>query len=825
VKHRQRHAASSSAPVSTPSLEVRAAEALHQSRFKEAIDLYKLLFRRDGRAEWKDGLDRAYIGRAHALAGKQMFKEAAMVLENAAAADGRVPDLKFFVTWLIRDGQPQKAAVHLLHGFAIEGTVPAEDRAKLEELLAALLLAMPQLPPSPPAPLREPPRWRELAVAARAALAAWLEGVPAAELELHLNRISLRSAFRPVRVLLKTLCDASDAERAAQLLATIAPDSPFFALRQAVEAVLIAAPADVAGWQRLTPAQQAFVTEVSGLPPASAQFLTRLSDASRGGAGTMFGLLLKQSDLPRADTRSACLNLLPQVPDRMAQFETSFGRLSPLERQRFLALAAEAREDWEAAELAWSAAAQTIGDADPKARLSQGVIYRHLAHLALKHPEIEGGETLTDPVCDYLERACKADPDHAPTMLELIARYRTLSMPSNWHRVVDQALQRFPQDSQVLQAGIDSAVARQAYKKAAGIARRLLQINAINPAVRRQMIELQVAHARKQMRAKRPDLAAKALAEAGEWERADDRRPLLHIAGGLVGLRTGPQAPAEARLREGVALAGGGVAGWFIARLEAELMKATSSTTAWLRRELAQASQAPPTKPEVMGVMATLNQPEDHDRSVGRMLESLRRWLEQAALLDWSEAEFEVLAERLTRLREFTLLAIFAGAALRRDPENQAYRVHQIIARTRNDAERSSPDEADELLEIAAAAGRRDDFHTANRIRRYLETGFGRPFDGPYADDDGADSDDDMEAMFQAMIESLPVPPEAELRRMVGELGVEQAAQKLAKELKRSKLGKMMPARLLLELCQAIVADTARGKGPRYASASGQGRF
>ena len=63
-------------------------------------------------------------------------------------------------------------------------------------------------------------------------------------------------------------------------------------------------------------------------------------------------VLLKQTDLPQAEVRSACLNLLPQITDRLPQFEKSFGPLSALERHRIQALAAEARGEWSKAEWA-----------------------------------------------------------------------------------------------------------------------------------------------------------------------------------------------------------------------------------------------------------------------------------------------------------------------------------------------------------------------------------------------------------------------------------------------------------------------------------------
>ena len=414
--------------------------------------------------------------------------------------------------------------------------MPAAERNALEELTGALLVAVPQLPDLPRDAPPDVRRWHELATASRRALAAWLDGLPPDEINQRLNAISLRSAFRPVRLLLRSLIGTPrDGERSRTPLDTIADGSPFAPLREAVEAAMLGeSELDADGWNCLTPSQQTFVAETRGLPASSAQFLTRSVEAARGGPGMLFGFLLRQPDLPQAEVRSACLNLLPQVPDRMAQFEKTFGPLSAVERHRISALAAEARGDWDSVERGWRLTAQAIGDqgSDRQARLSQGAIFRHLAGLAKQHPEIEGFDYREDPVISYLERSRTADPEYVPAVLELIEQYRKASQTKEWHRLVDEAVQQFPEDSQVLQQATELAMERKAFKKAAGFARKLLTINPINNVVRRQMIELQVAHARKQMRSKRPDLAAKELAAAAEWS---ERTHPVRCCGSLAG--------------------------------------------------------------------------------------------------------------------------------------------------------------------------------------------------------------------------------------------------------------------------------------------------
>ena len=213
-------------------------------------------------------------------------------LENTIAADGAVRDPRLYLSCLIRDGQQPKAAAYVMRSMG--SGAPAPEQAGLEDLAAALLVAVPQLPD---AARGTPSRWHELAAASRSALAAWVNGASAADIDQLINRISLRSAFRPVRLLLKSLTtQPPDDARTRQLLETIPQGSPFYPFRQAVETAVLQEPRlDANAWERLSPAQQAFIAETRGLPEAASQALVRLSEAARGGPSILFGYLMKQT--------------------------------------------------------------------------------------------------------------------------------------------------------------------------------------------------------------------------------------------------------------------------------------------------------------------------------------------------------------------------------------------------------------------------------------------------------------------------------------------------------------------------------------------------
>jgi tetratricopeptide (TPR) repeat protein len=811
---------------SAPPLAVKATEALRLGDFKQAIELFKRLVKQEARPEWRDALIKAYVGRARILAARGMFEEAETALSKATGPGGTVLDPLLYVQCLVKRGQLHKAA-ELAVKYIGNDMVPASTVPKFAELAAALWLAAPVTLAPLTDQKSEAGKWVEHAAASQQSLTAWIEGKPPREIDQFLSRIPLRSAFGALRLILKSLMIAADdPARARQLLDGIPPESAFASFRLAVEAALPRGPAEpVAMPTPPSKAQQVFAAEVKGLRSAASQWLVQLTKAERGGPGALLSFLASQTGiLPADDVKCACLNLLPQAPHRLRQFESTFGPLSEFDRNRVLALAAEARNDWERAEQCWTIAAQsTERAAAAETRLSAGVVYRHLARLAHQHSEIEGEGTSEFPEMEYLELSLRADPDHLPAVLQLIGLYHTHGQDRDWHRLAEDAAQRFPEESAVLLQVIDSAIARKAYKKAAGFARKLLALDPINQAARQRMIELHISHARKQIRSKRADLASKELAEATEWERPGAPSFLLHINQGLVGLELGQKPDAEARLRQGVELVGSGVSGWFRASLEHALMNAGEASAALLREELTRAQQtAAPTKEAIQSIVSAMNGKEAREskKAAGGLIFRIRGWLSKGSVLAWSAAEFHAIAEMFGRVNAYDMLGDYAKAAGRRDPnEDAAWRYYQLVGRSKGDPDRLSFAEREELFDMEEAAASRRDFHAVNRIQRFVKgagpnstrrRGSRRISMAHLIDfDDDAESIDALPELLAASLEDTP--PDM-VKSMIRKLGQRQAVTVLVARLRASPLGSM-PETLLRQLAKSLVESVIATNG------------
>jgi tetratricopeptide (TPR) repeat protein len=806
-------------PVFAPSpqaLAERGANALRQGQFKDATEIFKQLSREDPRAEWTQRLGDAYAGRARALAEKGMYKEAAIVLENTLVADGTIREPLLYVSCLVRQNQPQKARRAALDAMA--RLSPAET-ARLAEFAAALSLAAPS-PGGADATPEGGEAWAAQNRAAQAALRAWLGGEPEDVVDRLLGGIPLRSPFGAMRLILKSLITPQDAAKVRALLAMVPAGSIFAGVRDAAEAAR-ADDQDLLGqWATLRPAQQQFAAEMRGLPRDRLGLLNQILDAERRGPGALLSLLTRRGlPLPEDELRAACLNLLPAAPDRVVQFTQRFGQLSEIESNRVAALAAEAMQEWLAAMHYWGATATLLEhQATAESRLGQAVVLRHLADLARSHPDIaddldEPGDG-ADPVAHFLERSLQADPTDLTAAVALLDRHRSLDDSKSWYREADLAVERFPGNPAVLLHAVDAAVSRNAFKKASGFARQLLAVDPINMPVRQRMIELQLAHARKQIRSGRPDLAAKSLDEASEWERPDMPNPALRIGRALVATMaaTDGDAGAAEKVRAAVAEAGGGTLGWFRMVLEASLMDWPAKRLQLFQRELNAAQKSEPDRATVLALVGLLGQREVRGsrRAIAPAVRVFEPFLARGSQIDWSPAEFLTIGEMLAHLRNFRTLHRYAMRAVERDPGNLTARFYQVLARAEGKREALTSWQESELFSLMEQAAERQDFTLFNRVQKLVfgpgeRKAIGRMLETGEVPGEQLD-DEDMGALLASLVGEMPGLPAREVRDMVNQLGREAAIKTMAAMLSEG-MSDVLSEEQVLQLCAALVAQ------------------
>lgn len=738
-RKKKQHKASATLPVANgAALGGDADAALGASRYREAIEHYKELLKRERRPVWLDGLAAAYAGRAAQLAAKGLVKEALALWRTRAEMCG-TPLLEGpYVGWLVQAGEAGQA-LRLLAG---TGKLSPEAQAQLETQLAGLVLVAPDsaltgLPLDSPL-LRH-------RTAAQAALAACARGDDAVMAE-HLQAIPFRSPYRDLRPILKalTLC-ATDIEQAAAALARVPAHGPFEALAAPVRACVLPGHEWVAALRTLDQEGRALVLDVKGCPEERRAFLLKLAELSDGQADTavFFDLLVRhRRSLPEGAAAQLCRRLLPHAPQLLRPYAASFGSLQAAEQERVAALAAELQRRPDQAEDHWLRVVRCLGTG-PAERRRSALVLRHLADL---HDCGRNGNPCED-VLGWWAQSLALDPEDRATHLQLIRALRSRSDLKQTRVRLDAALARFPKDTEVLLEAVETALASGAFKKAAGLAKRVLEVDPINPRVRAVLGQAHLSHARKQIAERNPAAAQRELEEAAQWLRSTQDRGSLELLRSFIEERV---EESDALLRAGLAELGGTLVGSFHLLLEAWRTK--SDSKALLARAGVDFSAAPRTE-EIVALAHALNAVRDGEKAIRVALNPLRGMLGRGAAAQFAEPDQLLVCEALHRRSEGDLTRRYAEAALRRWPGRPVFVYLKAAASYEANPWQIPPSELQVLGQALEQAQAHGDQRTALRLRDLLSATMG-DFGLP-GEDDFDDLDEPEDDVGRAMLEMM----------------------------------------------------------------------
>jgi tetratricopeptide (TPR) repeat protein len=714
----------------TRELIARGQDLLSARNYKDAIDIYKLLLKREpqGEAGWRESLATAYLERAWQLAEKAMYREAAVIWENLPNLCGQAPHPDWYVDWLLQSGQYAKAMrAYAEHATDLTGV------SELETRLAALALAgqkdiLQSLP-------QEMPLRRQLTVA-QAAVRAYGQGAAESVVREHLQSISIRSPYRDLRQALSALLKLeTDSEDAAAFIERIAITSPYHGLAEIVRACV--APEPAPALLALDPAQRELAAHLLGM---DARQLKLLKEWAKLGAPpdpkALFGFIMTNLALmDQEQARRACLALLSVYPRGQPIYTQRFGPLPPLETQRLQALHAEREQDDHRALRHWQACVdELVKDRNnPDHPLMIALVLRHMAELA-KHGDFGWGHN-PEPA-DYLEKSLEFDPEDRDAYLQLAQLHKEDNNEKRYHQVVEHGVKQFPDDPQVLMAAVATATARKAYKKAAGFAARVLELDPINTKARTVLINSHLAHARKQIQAGKYALAEKELNSASQLERDNARSGIVEINRGLMAFRQRQPESMKQWLQEGVRLAGNPFLGWL--RLAAETTRLNLEPT-FFQHDLALGDPRKFTANR--GDLMTLTQwvnayREEGFEDISSVLEDLEKPLKKAIRKLSNEEDWISICECMHETLHYELLEYAATQALEQHPGRPLFVYYQIYGRAEGDMEEVRDRDFDRLESAFETAKEAEDKRSVMRIGRFLSESqppmpFGRPGSGP----------------------------------------------------------------------------------------------
>lgn len=695
-------------------LATRGNALLSAHAYKEAIEVYKNLLKREPRGDWRAPLATAYLERARQLAGKAMYREAAVLWENIPVLCGQAPHPDLYVDWLLRTNQHAKA----MRAYATHAAALAEgDHGDLDSVLAVLALSgqkevLQALPPD--APLRQ-----HLA-AAQAALHAYCQGGGEAEVRPHLQAISFRSPYRDLRQVLSALLKLdNDPTAAPSLLERLPPPSPYQALAEVIRACTggLSVPALLA----LDPAQRELASTLLGLDPRQIKLLKQWSQlGDKPSDKAKFEFITGNLALfDRERARRACLALLPIYPHGLRPYTTLFGPLPPFEVHRLQALRAEWEHNLDGALQNWRTCADLLkaDTSNPDGRLMAALILRHLVQLLER---VDTSRDTRQRISDYLEESLRFDPDDRDSYLKLATLHQQAGNDKEYHQWVERAVKRFPNDSQVLLAAVATATARKAHKKAAGFAARVLELDPINSKARNVLIGSHLAHARKLIQAGKYSLAAKELDTAGQLEREHARSGLIEINRALLAFHQEQHDRLRQGLQEAVRLIGSPLLAWLRLAVEAYCLDLEPSAF-FDYLAVPELSRLTATRNDLLTLVQIVNgYREEGVDCLSGVLESVEKPLKRAIKTLDNSDDLLALCECFLQVPHYELLEYAATGALKHQPQRPLFVYYQVYGRAEGDLEKVKDRDYDRLEDALEQAHAAKDARTSMLIDRFL---------------------------------------------------------------------------------------------------------
>ncbi len=533
---------------------------------------------------------------------------------------------------------------------------------------------------------------------------------------------------------------STDLEQAAAALARVPADGPFEPLARVLRVCLLPGQEWVTALHSLDQEGRALVLDLKGCPAEQRALLLELAKLSEapGAAVALYDLLARhRRALPEGAAGGLCLRLLPHAPQRLKTYTASFGSLTRAEQGRILALAEEIRQRPDEAEDHWLQFVDSIGRADPAGRRRAALVLRRLCETPA-HRSPDGAAC--EHALDWWAQSLELDPEDRATHLKLIRALRERSDLKETRVRLDAALARFPQDAQVLLEAVETALASGAFKKAAGVAKRVLAIDPINPRVRAVVGHAHLSHARKQIAGSNPAAAHRELDEAAQWLRSAADCGSIKLLRGIIDERGDERAEeGNALLREGIAELGGTLVGSFHLLLDAWRTK--RDPKALLRRAGVDLGGTPAAE-EVVALAHVLNAVREGDKALRAALGPLRTMLGRAAALPFSESDQHLVCEALHRRNEHDLARRYAEAALKRWPGRPVFVYLRAAAAYGDNPWQMPPRELralEQALELAQARGEQ---RIALRLSELLSAtmgDFAMPGDPGLDDMDGID--------------------------------------------------------------------------------------
>lgn len=706
----------------------QANKLLETGRFRDAIERFKSLIKLQDLPEYHIGLAAAYAGRAKELYSKGMIKEAIAIWNNRQQFCPQSPMDLEHLKLLLKHGQIDNALQLVQRN---KSQLDSKQLGLIQIQIAATYLfnseqVTQRLAADDPILVH--------GIAVQTALTAYCNNDDKAT-ETALAAVPFRSPYRDFVHIIKALLKFNEDRNGIEnLLKRIPIESPFMPLVQAIKLAMLPESAFYSALLNTQANVSEFAATLRGWSATRIklwQELQTLGEKPSGLALEKFmhkhiqllekdwvrwqGLRLLKDNFPRSLTRSSIF-----IKDK----------ITPLEKSIIAAWCTKETKSTYTILNAWEQVIAILRDSNPLPdsdnALSIALIQRQVEkQLDLLNRQADdflffnrGRSTdLESKGESLLEESLNFDPNDLPTYVRLIAHYRSSKRFKDARRLLNSALEIWPDDPALLVEAIDVSTATGAFKKATGFARRLLEIDPINSRARESLLESHLAHFRKQVKNGSFALAEKELTAIEVYIRDERTKLKFDVARGFLTLHRS-YVEGIAVFKEFFSATHLNLAKQLALIMEATRMKfAVEELIQKLELALPKQLDAQDFSLFLRLLRETLD--KNHKLPIA-MLEYFVPAIKKAKDLQLSQENCELLCSTLHRLGLKKLYRLHAGAALVRWPGLPIFELHYFEAKYGNKPQHATTEEIGRLENAAKRAREVGDARIANRIKIIL---------------------------------------------------------------------------------------------------------
>ncbi len=315
-----------------------------------------------------------------------------------------------------------------------------------------------------------------------------------------LKQLPYRSAFKDFRSLLKAAIITTTSITDAQaLLATIPANSPYWQSAKLLLACTQKGSALAFQMTGFNPQKRELIGEIKAFDEKQLKVIERLSQQTQPLSDPVkFNLAIQYQSLFGLElTQKFCLTMLATYPAGKREYENTFGSLDPFEENRLKALIHEKNNGEYDTEFYWRQCLKVLRTTEPGNSLKAALILRRIAT----------GQDESKQVLTLIE-SLDYDSEDRDSYLKILRYYgQNQKETDNNKRWLAKALQKFPQDIDVLTFAIAANMRNKAFEEAIQHALEILKADPLNYFAKKILFESHLAQARKLMQGKNYPLA------------------------------------------------------------------------------------------------------------------------------------------------------------------------------------------------------------------------------------------------------------------------------------------------------------------------------